>query len=349
MRFEHIIVINEPDADLPLMSVETLQGGLRLLALRPQAFDSAIDAVELAEPPAADPAFRLTRLIRRGSQFVADHVEVGEGGNSFEQIVVAPPDAAGSTRRIDIEAPVAGLLLLRFRYLSTSAASAPQVPDDELRVLAAAWLGADRDFVRALRRLDLSAAGCTCRDAAKCCAPTGRARLQPGRPQGALRGDFRTPEGSYRLTRRNPRSDFFLSMQVSYPNRRTSARAAQRLGAGRVDHDPRPAERAAQAHAGLLRHPRLDRRLHRRLERRHARDLDVVYQQHPDRNRTIRTTSPIEILPDGNQYRRPRVRRRARRPARQRSRSCRRKRSRSCCPAGRAACTRCSASARSPC
>jgi murein L,D-transpeptidase YafK len=31
-------------------------------------------------------------------------------------------------------------------------------------------------------------------------------------------GDFRTPEGSYQLTRRNSRSDFFLSIQVSYPN-----------------------------------------------------------------------------------------------------------------------------------
>ena len=31
-------------------------------------------------------------------------------------------------------------------------------------------------------------------------------------------GDFRTPEGRYRLSRRNPRSDFFLSIQVSYPN-----------------------------------------------------------------------------------------------------------------------------------
>ncbi|MEX1108989.1 MAG: L,D-transpeptidase family protein [Dongiaceae bacterium] len=30
-------------------------------------------------------------------------------------------------------------------------------------------------------------------------------------------GDFRTPEGSYRLTRRNARSEFFLSIQVSYP------------------------------------------------------------------------------------------------------------------------------------
>lgn len=31
-------------------------------------------------------------------------------------------------------------------------------------------------------------------------------------------GDFRTPEGRYYLTRRNPRSDFFLSILVSYPN-----------------------------------------------------------------------------------------------------------------------------------
>jgi len=31
-------------------------------------------------------------------------------------------------------------------------------------------------------------------------------------------GDFRTPEGSYLLTRRNARSEFFLALQVSYPN-----------------------------------------------------------------------------------------------------------------------------------
>lgn len=38
-------------------------------------------------------------------------------------------------------------------------------------------------------------------------------------------GDFRTPEGRYRLERRNPRSDFFLSIQVSYPNARDAAQA----------------------------------------------------------------------------------------------------------------------------
>jgi murein L,D-transpeptidase YafK len=39
-------------------------------------------------------------------------------------------------------------------------------------------------------------------------APTGHKQRE---------GDFRTPEGSYRLTRRNARSDFFLAVQVSYP------------------------------------------------------------------------------------------------------------------------------------
>ena len=38
-------------------------------------------------------------------------------------------------------------------------------------------------------------------------------------------GDFRTPEGVYYITRRNPYSDFFLSVQVSYPNDEDLARA----------------------------------------------------------------------------------------------------------------------------
>lgn len=38
-------------------------------------------------------------------------------------------------------------------------------------------------------------------------------------------GDFRTPEGRYRLARRNPRSDYFLSIQISYPNPQDMQRA----------------------------------------------------------------------------------------------------------------------------
>ncbi len=38
-------------------------------------------------------------------------------------------------------------------------------------------------------------------------------------------GDFRTPEGRYSLTRRNTESDYFLSIQISYPNEQDIARA----------------------------------------------------------------------------------------------------------------------------
>jgi murein L,D-transpeptidase YafK len=41
-------------------------------------------------------------------------------------------------------------------------------------------------------------------------------------------GDSRTPEGKYYLTRRNPRSDYFLSIQVSYPNDEDLRRARRK-------------------------------------------------------------------------------------------------------------------------
>jgi murein L,D-transpeptidase YafK len=37
--------------------------------------------------------------------------------------------------------------------------------------------------------------------------------------------DFRTPEGHYFLARRNTRSDFFLAIQVSYPNKQDALNA----------------------------------------------------------------------------------------------------------------------------
>lgn len=40
--------------------------------------------------------------------------------------------------------------------------------------------------------------------------------------------DFRTPEGRYFLARRNTHSDFFLSIQVSYPNKNDELRARKK-------------------------------------------------------------------------------------------------------------------------
>jgi len=46
-------------------------------------------------------------------------------------------------------------------------------------------------------------------------------------PNGPKRreGDQRTPEGVYTIDARNPRSDFFLSLRISYPNDEDVARA----------------------------------------------------------------------------------------------------------------------------
>lgn len=50
------------------------------------------------------------------------------------------------------------------------------------------------------------------------------------RPEGAkeFEGDYRTPEGRYRLARRNPQSEYFLSIQVDYPSPKDTAKARRK-------------------------------------------------------------------------------------------------------------------------
>jgi murein L,D-transpeptidase YafK len=56
--------------------------------------------------------------------------------------------------------------------------------------------------------------------------------LAPNGPK-MREGDFRTPEGNYFLTNRRVNSDFFMAIQVSYPNGADIARArAQGVSAG---------------------------------------------------------------------------------------------------------------------
>ncbi|MBS0660807.1 MAG: L,D-transpeptidase family protein [Verrucomicrobia bacterium] len=55
---------------------------------------------------------------------------------------------------------------------------------------------------------------------------TYRVALGPS-PEGhkQFEGDGRTPEGRYHINWRNPKSDFHLSLKISYPNRTDAARA----------------------------------------------------------------------------------------------------------------------------
>jgi murein L,D-transpeptidase YafK len=56
-------------------------------------------------------------------------------------------------------------------------------------------------------------------------------RVALGRnPVGAKQeeGDMKTPEGTYKIDRRNPQSDYHLALHVSYPSDEDTTRAAER-------------------------------------------------------------------------------------------------------------------------
>ncbi len=78
---------------------------------------------------------------------------------------------------------------------------------------------ADRIVVeKSVRRLTLMKNG----------APLKTYRIALGRSPGGTkerRGDNRTPEGVYRIDRRNPKSRFYRSLHISYPNRNDVERA----------------------------------------------------------------------------------------------------------------------------
>ena len=65
-------------------------------------------------------------------------------------------------------------------------------------------------------------------------------------------GDFRTPEGRYILDRRNPNSEFFLSIGISYPDARDRREAAA-MGVnpgGAIMPAMRPARRELRSYLG---------------------------------------------------------------------------------------------------
>jgi murein L,D-transpeptidase YafK len=79
---------------------------------------------------------------------------------------------------------------------------------------------ADRvEVFKGARRLELKRQGRTIRSyrVALGFAPTGHKQRE---------GDGRTPEGSYMIDARNPRSAFHFSLRVSYPDEADKARAA---------------------------------------------------------------------------------------------------------------------------
>jgi hypothetical protein len=143
----------------------------------------------------------------------------------------APPDVSPmAAEPVAIPEPIAQVAALGFSSISGAAAGA--APDVTIGMPAtggphqlagsnAAFEQADKVLVvKRERRLYLYRGG---RVVAEYPIKLG---LNPyGHKQ--QEGDFRTPEGKYQLTRRNRQSEFFLSIQVSYPNREDAAWAKE--------------------------------------------------------------------------------------------------------------------------
>jgi murein L,D-transpeptidase YafK len=112
------------------------------------------------------------------------------------------PDSAGTASVASVVAAPAGV----------SAGAGAAMPQATAAVMSATMPVADQVLVRkSERRLYLLRHGEVLRSYRVALG------LMPQGPKERA-GDFRTPEGRYQLTRRNSRSDYFLSIQVSYPN-----------------------------------------------------------------------------------------------------------------------------------
>ena len=127
------------------------------------------------------------------------------------EAVSAAPVATAPDSVADSAAPPARSTDAAVATMATVAAgSAASIPTNSLP--STGFAEADRLVVhKSKRRLELLKAG----------AVVAEYPIRLGlNPEGHKlhEGDFRTPEGHYYLSRRNPRSDFFLSIEVSYPN-----------------------------------------------------------------------------------------------------------------------------------
>jgi hypothetical protein len=148
--YEHIVVVNDPaQPGGAVVPPHALRDGLRLLAVRPQTYDESIGEFELE----VDARGVLRRTMRRGALALRDHVRLLDDDHTYEQVIDEPAPFAGSVRRIAIEQPAPGVLLLRFVYRGKRALPDEPLTADERGALRSAYLAADRDFVAALRSL----------------------------------------------------------------------------------------------------------------------------------------------------------------------------------------------------
>jgi Domain of unknown function (DUF1857) len=148
MRFEHLIEINSPRADVQgvvaAFTRAQLWQGLMARVQTPQRFPNGPDSCEGVQTASG----AIARTLHFGPHVFHDEVQV----QPMEQLRFTPK-SHGETAPIEltilIEEPQAGQMVLRFVYVALAEQSPDEVFYNDYR--HSAWLHNDRDMVRTLR------------------------------------------------------------------------------------------------------------------------------------------------------------------------------------------------------
>ena len=149
MKFQHLIQVNDPLVPLidPL-SREQVWRGLRLKAENPLLFVYALDGFKVL----AKAGESISRELRFGQAVIRDRI-IFMPPDRVRQEIEASGEVPGATLLTTIETPDSEQLFVRFEYETRPAAGAPPVDETLQGFVKQAYVEADRDTIRTIRRL----------------------------------------------------------------------------------------------------------------------------------------------------------------------------------------------------
>lgn len=150
MHFEHIVAINDPAATAARpVSSESLWALLLVSVQDPRLLRPDLDRVEVS----AKGPLEWERQLDFGPLAVRDRVRADPHQGSIVQEILAPDALAGGSRRVTLETPADGVLILRFHYHSPHIDADPEVTEAHRAAFRAAYLQADIAQVSLMRHL----------------------------------------------------------------------------------------------------------------------------------------------------------------------------------------------------
>jgi Domain of unknown function (DUF1857) len=149
MKFSHLVQINDPMMPLidPL-SREQVWRGLMLRAENPLLFVYALDDFRVLGRSSDS----ITRELRFGRVVIRDRVTFfPRDGMRYD--IEAAGEVPAATLRVSIEEPGGGQLFVRFDYETRHLDGAPPVDEFYQGFVKQAYVEADKDSIRTIRRL----------------------------------------------------------------------------------------------------------------------------------------------------------------------------------------------------